>query len=170
GNLYVSDSGDWYGNNGVVYRFTTDGRGTVFAGPFDFTNGLAIDAKGEYLYVVESCANRVSRVRIKSDGTAGEREVFARDVWRIPDGLAFDANGTLYITCYASNRIYTADASGTLSLLIEDVDYTTIAHPTNCAFGGPNFDELYIANLGRWHISKLPLGIKGQPLYGGLRG
>jgi gluconolactonase len=170
GRLYVSDSGDWHGNNGVIYRFTPDGRGEVFdSGPFNFTNGLAIDARGDFLYVVESCNDDVLRIRIKRDGAAGEREVFARDVWHVPDGLAFDARGTLYITCYASNRLYTADQSGALSVLVEDPDYTPLAHPTNCAFGGPNFDELYISNLGRWHISRLALGVKGQPLYGGLR-
>ncbi len=169
GNLYVSDSGDWYGSNGVIYRFTPDGRGVVWATGFNFTNGLAIDAAGEFLYVVESCEDRVDRIRIKRDGTAGEREVFANGVSHVPDGLAFDAQGTLYITCYASNRLYTADRSGALTVLVEDPDYTPLCHPTNCAFGGPGFDELYISNLGRWHISKLPLGIKGQPLYGGLR-
>ena len=170
GNLYVSDSGDWYGNNGVIYRFQPDGRGEIFhPGPFNFTNGLAIDARGEYLYVVESCTDSVSRIALKRDGTAGARDVFARGVWHIPDGLAFDSEGTLYITCYASNRIYTADAAGNLSVLVEDPDYTPLAHPTNCAFGGPKFDELYISNLGRWHISRLPLGVTGQPLYGGLR-
>jgi gluconolactonase len=168
GNLYVSDSGDAYANNGAVYRFTRDGRGEVFAAPFDFANGLAIDPSGSVLYVVESFENRVSRVRIRSDGTAGERDVYVSGIDRIPDGLALDSQGTLYITCYASNTICSADPSGRLSTLVHDPIFTTLHNPTNAAFGGPNYDDLYIANLGRSFITKVPLGIKGQRLYGGL--
>jgi sugar lactone lactonase YvrE len=41
--------------------------------------------------------------------------------------------------------------------------------PTNCAFGGPAFDRLFIANLGGRHLSVLDLGQQGQPLFGGPR-
>jgi gluconolactonase len=169
GNLYVSDSGDWYGNNGTLCRFTPDGRGTVVAEPFNFTNGLALDARGEAIYVVESSGQCVCRLRIRPDGGVGEREVFVRGLERVPDGLAFDSRGTLYITCYASHRLYTADPTGRLAVLVEDPDGTALGGPTNCAFGGERFDELYIANLARDHIARLPLDVPGQPLHGGLR-
>jgi gluconolactonase len=39
-----------------------------------------------------------------------------------------------------------------------------IASPTNAAFGGDNFDEMYFANLSRWHICRVRVGVKGQPL------
>jgi gluconolactonase len=49
-------------------------------------------------------------------------------------------------------------------LLAFDPEGTRIARPTNVAFGGPNFDDLYVANLGRWHIGKVHLGSVGQRL------
>jgi gluconolactonase len=39
-----------------------------------------------------------------------------------------------------------------------------IARPTNVAFGGPNFDQMFFANLGRWHVCQAPAGVRGQLL------
>lgn len=167
GNLYVSDSGTWQGNDGVVYRFRPDGRGEVFAAPFNFSNGIALDADESHLYVVESNSHRVTRIAIKRDGTAGERDVFASDIQRVPDGLAFDEAGRLYVGCWAVERVYVVDRDGRVSILLEDPDAFALNRPTNCAFGGSNFDELYIANFGWHHIARVSLGRKGQRLYGG---
>ena len=71
-----------------------------------------------------------------------------------PDGLAFDQKGTLYISCYAPNAIYKYE-NGDLKELIDDWESHTLCNPTNMAFGPEG--NLYTANLGRWHISKIPL-------------
>jgi gluconolactonase len=68
------------------------------------------------------------------------------------------------VSCYASDNIYRVSADHRVSLLVYDRDGTTIARPTNIAFGGPERDYLYVANLGRWHINRVKLGIAGQPL------
>src|SRR5579863_8143350 len=164
-NLYFSDSGEWKQDNGVVYRLDADGSLRLFSpGPFHFTNGLALDASERYLYVVESNLDRVLRVEIKTDGTAGAHEVYAEGLVRVPDGLAFDAAGNLYVTTYASNCIYRVSPDRKVELICQDVENLLLCQPTNCAFGGPNFDQLYVANLGRNHISVLDLKVKGQKL------
>jgi gluconolactonase len=164
-NLYFSDSGEWKRDDGVVYRLDADGSLKVFApGPFHFANGLALDAAERYLYVVESNLDRVLRVEIKADGTAGVPEVYAEGLTRVPDGLAFDAAGNLYVTTYASNCIYRVSPDRSIKLVCQDVENLLLCQPTNCAFGGPDFDQLYVANLGRNHISVLDLKVKGQAL------
>ena len=76
GNLYFSDSGEWKQDDGAVYRLRADGSLDVFEpGPFHFTNGMALDAAERHLYVIESNLDRVLRVEIKADGTAGVPEV-----------------------------------------------------------------------------------------------
>ncbi|HUY13794.1 MAG TPA: SMP-30/gluconolactonase/LRE family protein [Terriglobia bacterium] len=166
GNLYFSDSGEWKQANGVVYRLRPDGHSELFAaGPFHFANGLALDLEERFLYVVESNLDRVLRIEICSDGPASNPEVFADGLARVPDGLAFDAESNLYVTTYASNCIYRVTPSRQVQLLCQDVENLLLCQPTNCAFGGPDFDRLYVSNLGRDHISVLDLKIKGQTLW-----
>jgi len=169
GSLYVSDSGSWDIADGVIYRFTPGSPGAVFhAGPFQYTNGLAIDAAGEYLYVVESAVHSVIRLRIAEGRAAVPEPVCPRGAleW-VPDGLALDAAGALYVTMYASDRIYRIEPGGEPEVLVEDVLGMALNRPTNCAFGGPDFDRLFVANLGGRNLSVIDLGRQGQPLYGG---
>jgi gluconolactonase len=164
GNLYFSDSGDWEHANGCVYCIRKNGRAELFAGPFAFANGLALSADERFLFVVQSTRDNVERVEIRADGRAGERKVYARGLHRVPDGAALDVKGNLLVTCYASDNIYKITPAGKVSLLACDPQGTMIARPTNIAFGGPNFDRMYVANLGRWHISRAPADVRGQLL------
>jgi gluconolactonase len=165
GNLFVSDSGDWSRRSGCIVRFDSRGQGQVFVdGPQPFPNGLALSADERFLFIAQSHTDDVLRVEIREDGTAGDRELFATGLERVPDGLAFDVEGNLYVSCYASDNIYRVSPQRRVELLAYDRDGTTLARPTNIAFGGPQNDELYVANLGRWHINRVHLGVKGQPL------
>ena len=165
GNLYVSDSGEWSHSSGCVVRFDSRGHGEVFLeGPQPFPNGLALDAGERFLFVAQSHTDDVLQIEIRNDGSAGHREVYASGVERVPDGLAFDVAGNLYVSCYASDNIYRVSPDRTVSLLAYDRAGTTLARPTNIAFGGPQNQFLYVANLGRWHINRVKLGIQGQPL------
>lgn len=170
GSLYVSDSGSWDVADGVLYRFPPGSTtGEVFhVGPFHYTNGLAIDPAGEWLYVVETGRHAVVRLRI-ADGAAAIPDPVCPPgslEW-MPDGIALDAAGALYVTMYSSDRIYRIEPDGEPEILVEDVLGLTLNRPTNCAFGGPDFDRLFIANLGGRLLSVVDVGRRGQPLYGG---
>jgi gluconolactonase len=165
GNLYVSDSGEWSQSSGCIVRFDRNGHGEVFlGGPQPFPNGMAFDASERFLFIAQSHTDDVLQVEIRPDGTAGDREVYARGVERVPDGLAFDVTGNLYVSCYASDNLYRVSPERRVELLAYDRDGTTIARPTNIAFGGPNNEFLYVANLGRWHINRARLDSAGQLL------
>jgi gluconolactonase len=167
GNLYLSDSGEWKQNNGLIYRIAPNGQAHVFhPGPFMFANGLALNSTEDALFVIESNANRIARIEIRGDGTAGEVSVFCEGLLNVPDGMAFDSEGWLYVGCYGLNRLYAIDPSGKACLILEDTENATMSVPTNCAFGGADFDELYIACMGTGTIAVLPLGVRGMPLFG----
>ena len=163
-NLYFSDSGVWDGQNGFIYRLRPSGAVDRFAGPFAFANGLALSSDDRFLYVAESQRDCVRRIEIRADGAAGETEIYAGALARIPDGLALDAAGNLYVACYASDCIYRVSLDRNVTLLAFDPEGTRIARPTNLAFGGSRLEDLYVANLGRWHIGRVHLDVRGQPL------
>jgi len=166
GNLYFSDSGTWGHEDGVVNRLCTDGKTELFAGPFHFANGLALSASGDSLFVAESQRDQVTRIEILPDGRAGAREVYASGLARIPDGLALDAAGNLYVTCYATDCIYRVTKQRLVELYAFDPEGTILARPTNIAFGGDDRKTMFVANLGRWHITSLPGMVPGQLLAG----
>lgn len=167
GTLYVSDSGTFREIDGRILRFDQDhsGNGGIWhEGPFNFANGLALSPEEDALYVVCSFTPGVERIEILPDGRAGRRTPFVELPRTVPDGLAFDAAGNLYISCYAPNHIYRASPGGEVDLVMDDWEAHTLSNPTNMAFGGPNFDQLFTANLGRWHLTRIDLGIRGAPL------
>ena len=165
GHLWVSESGAFRQITGKLFRFDQEGNGVVWHdGPFNFANGLALSAKQDWLYVACTWLPGVERIAINADGSAGVREIYCTLPQSCPDGLAFDAAGNLYVGCYAPNCIYKVTPDKEVSLLIDDWEAHTLSNPTNLAFGGKDFNELFTANLGRWHISKIQLDTKGQKL------
>ena len=167
GRLYVSESGTWGKRDGVVHRFSADGRGEPWVKNLRFANGLALDAAESALYVVQSTKDNILRVPILATGRPGRAGVFVDGVAHVPDGLAFDAEGFLYVSCYGDNRIWRVSPRGKKYLLADDPTSIGINRATNVAFGGTGRHTLYIANLGGWHISNIKLPFAGQPLAGG---
>jgi len=164
GNYFVTDSGQWKRNNGRLLRFRPDGQGEQLADPLGYANGLALSADEKVLFLVESDTDRVLRFEVRANGKLGRPEQFAEGVGRFPDGLALDAEGNLYVGCYASDEIHRLSPSGERRLFAFDRNAILISRPTNVAFGGNNLDELYVANFGRTTITRAKVGRRGQPL------
>lgn len=164
GNYYVTDSGQWKKNNGYLIRFSPDGKGQILAGPFGYANGLALSADEKFLFMVESNTDSVFRFEIFSNGSIGQRELYADACGRFPDGLTLDAEGNLYVCCYASDEIWRISLKREKTLFAWDRWAILLGSPTNMAFGGKDFDELYCANLARTTITRAKIGRKGQPL------
>jgi gluconolactonase len=164
GNYYVTDSGNWKKENGFLLRFAPDGRGEILAGPFGYANGLALSADEKHLFMVESNTDRVLRFEIRSDGALGSPDVYVEQAGRFPDGLTLDAGGNLYVSCYASDEIHRVNPARRQTLFAWDRNAILLGSPTNMAFGGRNFDELYVANLARTTITRARVGRPGQPL------
>lgn len=75
------------------------GRLRIVADGFAFTNEIRLDANEEWLYVAETCACRVTRLRVQPDGSLTDREIFGpSDHGAFIDGIAFDAHGNLWGT------------------------------------------------------------------------
>jgi gluconolactonase len=164
GRLYVTDSGNFMKRNGFVLRFAEDGSGEVLAGPFGYANGMALSADERLLFIVESDTDSVLRFEIAEDDTLSNPTVYAEGIGRFPDGLALDSDGNLYVCCYASDEIWRISPDRQTTLLAHDRWGIRLGRPTNLAFGGKHFDEIFVANLARFTITRANIGIRGQPL------
>jgi gluconolactonase len=165
GRLYVTDSGRWKAGDGALLRFEPDGSGRVLGGPFGYANGLALSDDGRTLYMVESDTDRVHRFDLDDRGEIAGRGIYADAIGRLPDGLALDEAGNLYVACYASDEIWRVAPGGERALLAWDHHAILVSRPTNLAWGGPGRDTLYVANLGRTTVTRARLGgVRGQRL------
>jgi len=171
GNLYVSDSGAWGEKNGWIWKIAPNGPngGGGKAEIWDksacgFTNGMCLSADGKALYVVESSPPLVSRVEIDADGSAGKRSVVVELPRTVPDGVALDKDGDLYISLYNPNIIYRFTVKGELITLYDDWEQVMLVAPTNIAFGGPDMSTLIIASLCGWSVHTAPMPVPGLQL------
>jgi gluconolactonase len=165
GNLYFSDSGDYWKPNGRLIRISRDGVAeSLIGGNWHFPNGTAISPKDGSVYMIESTAADVLRIQVNKDGSVNAPEIFAQFAGTVLDGLAFGMNGNLYVSCYYPNRIYVVTPDQNVELLIEDTTGEILNQPTNIAFE-PNGTRLFIANLGGQHVAALDVGEHGAPLH-----
>ena len=162
GNLYVTDSGAWKGNIGRLLRFDPQGAGTEIAGGFGYANGLALSEDDGCIFMAESDTRKIYRISLGNGRSTADRvEVYTESPGAVPDGLSLDQEGNLYITSYGSHAIYRVDPARTVHLLAQDPDGMMLGGPTNLAFGGPDGDWVYVANLCRWTITRARVGRKG---------
>ena len=185
GNLYVSNSSTRDIStvlsemakpepNGALVRIRPDGRSEIVATGIYLANGTAIDPQEEAVYVLESTRMDCLRIAIKKDGTFGKPEIYSEGFPALPDGMAFAADGNLFVTLPAfirdgqmapAHQILQVDKNGKWTTLIDDAKGEKLDFPTNCAFGGPGLKDLYFANLEGDHFSRVHTNFVGHPLY-----
>jgi gluconolactonase len=162
GNLYVSESGRFHMEDGRIWVVRPGGAGEVLHDDVaSFPNGLALSADGAYLYAAVSTLPGVVRAPLGG----GPPETVATFKQKVPDGLAFDAEGSLYVSFYSPDEIWLVTPDGEVELFASDWERTVLAAPTNLAFCGPGLRTLVVASLGRWHLAKTEVGVAGQPLH-----
>ncbi len=74
-----------------------DGTARVAAGDLHFPNGSVITPDGKTLIVGETLGGALTAFDLGSDGSLSNRRVWATTWPRVPDGIALDANGAIWI-------------------------------------------------------------------------
>jgi gluconolactonase len=165
GNLYVTDSGEWGDDDGLVYRIAPGGTTEVWTEAISrFPNGCCLTADGDALLVIESHGRAVVRVPIRDDGSAGPPEPVVDLSGSQPDGIALAEDGTMFVGCYRPDRVYRIHPGGPAEVFAEDPDGVVLNQPANVAFWGPNLDRLVVSSLGGWSLVVAPAGVRGLPL------
>ena len=109
-------------NDGFIVL--VDGRGArIVADGLGYTNEVAIHPNGQWLYVNETFARRLSRFPLHTDGSLGTKEVVVEfGAGTFPDGLAFDEEGGVWVVSIISNRLIHVASDGKPSTWLEDSD------------------------------------------------
>ncbi len=166
GTLYVTESGSgWEADDGYLFRIRPGGDAEVVSEEScGFPNGLALSADERTLYVVESRWPGVVTYELDGDAVGPRRE-FLHLPRTVPDGLAFDASGALYVACWRPDRVYRLAAGGTEpEVYLDDWTAEYLNSPTNLCFGGDGLDTMYLAGLSGYCISQIGAEVPGQPL------
>lgn len=168
-NLYLSESGDWSGEiNGHILKVPPGGGNAALWYPHavDSPNAIALDAEEKHLYFVETFGSSVARIAIHDDGSAGALERIVHMPRHVPDGIAFDAQGRLWIACHRPDAIYIFDLrSRRLELFCEDWAGEHLRGPTDVAFAGPDRDIVLAASLDNLVVHRFDdVGVRGLRL------
>jgi gluconolactonase len=164
GTLYVTCSGEG-GDPSIVRVPPGGGDAEVWCREVSrYPNGCLVTPDGDALVVVESRAQRLVRVPIERDGSAGAVEVLAKLPDTDADGVAMDAGGAMWVTLYRPDGIVRV-ADGRVETVVDDRLARTFDAPTNLAFVGESLDRAVVANVGDRFLSIGDLGVRGQPLH-----
>jgi len=114
-------------NDGFIVR--VDARGAaIVADGLGYTNEVAIDPSGQWLYVNETFGRRLSRFALQADGSLGSKQVVTEfGAGTFPDGLAFDVEGHAWVVSIVSNRLIRVAPDGTPTTWLEDADAEHLA-------------------------------------------
>ncbi len=161
GTLLVSDN---YTTS--IYELTTAGALSVWYDQVDSPNGMVFSAARDSLYVAGTFAagNPVYRIDLDGQGApTGITTIANLDLLSLPDGIAVDVNGMLYVTEDGIGKLVRVDPiTGEYEAIA-----TGMITPASMAFGvAPDFDpcSLYVTELIGQHIWRISVGVAGAPL------
>ena len=162
GDLYFTDpsGSDAEHAIGNVFLLRRDGRLELFAGGFQFPNGVVFSADGQSLFMAETIPNQILAFKLDHNGYEKSRRVFARMEGGLgPDGMAFGSDGNIYVAHFGKGCVAVINPIGEV---IAEIPVGG-AKPTNVAFWG---SSLFVTEVEKGQVVRLGIGVRGQGLYG----
>lgn len=150
---------------GSLYRLDTDLSVHKVLGDISISNGIVWSLDHRTMYYIDSLKLDIRAYDFdRHTGAIANERVVCRlsEEMGLPDGMAIDAEGMLWVAHYNGARVCRWNPSDGRVL-------QTIALPvsrvTACAFGGPDLDQLYITSASQ---GMSPEDWKREPHAGGL--
>jgi len=164
GMLYVTCSGE--DDRPEIVRIAPGGRTERWTAAVPrYPNGCVVTADGSALVVVEAKAERVVRVPILHDGSAGRPEVVAELPDTDADGISLASDGAYWVTLYRPDGLVRIAPDGTVEVVVDEHLASHFDAPTNIAWVGERLDRAVVANVGGRSLSIGDVGVAGQPLH-----
>jgi sugar lactone lactonase YvrE len=149
--------------HGALYRLDPDRSCTAMLADIDIPNSLCWSPDGATMYFSDSQVRRVSAYPFDpASGTLGPRRDFAAVAApAVPDGATVDAEGFVWCAHWGGWRVTRYAPDGRVDRVLD----VPMAHPTSCAFGGPDLATLFLTS------ASAPLDAaarRAQPLAGAM--
>jgi sugar lactone lactonase YvrE len=131
----------------VLMAVDPDGQARVAADELMFPNGIAVADGGRTLIVAEtrSVPGRLSAFRILPDGGLADRRVLMEfGAGELPDGIALDAAGGIWVAMPFSGEVVRVSSDGVVTERIK------VESAYAVAVGGPDGRDLFVCTAPSW--------------------
>ncbi|HEX6427918.1 MAG TPA: SMP-30/gluconolactonase/LRE family protein [Niastella sp.] len=144
GNIYVTVP-DGAAKPGKIYLIKPNGEKGVVDEGLKYPNGITLSPDQTQLYVAESASHWIWIYKILPDGKLAYKQRYGwlhvpdtdENAW--PDGLKCDTAGRVYTTTRLGIQVL--DQIGRVNAIIP----VPSGSPSNCCFGGADFNILYVS-------------------------
>jgi sugar lactone lactonase YvrE len=148
----------------ALFRIDPSGEARAMVDGLGMANGLGWSPDDRVFYLVDSMVGAIYAYTFEIEGGGlRERRLFTSvpAAEGIPDGLAVDAAGCVWVALWGAGKLNRYTPHGRLDGSID----APASQVTSCAFGGPDLDRLYITTA-RAGLSER--ACRRQPLAGAL--
>ncbi len=149
--------------SGSLYRLDPDLIWTRVDSGYRVTNGPAFSLNGRTLYHTDSARQRVYAFDLADDGSVSSKRVHLQfgegDFY--PDGMTVDADDCLWIAFWDGWCVRRFSPGGERLAELK----VPAQRPTSVAFGGPDYDQLFITTASRDLTAE---EMRDQPQAGGV--
>jgi sugar lactone lactonase YvrE len=130
---------------GHLYRVHPDGRVETTLDGIGMSNGIDWSPDGRTMYYVDTRTQRVDRLTVDpADGSVSARRPFVEipPELGLPDGLAVDAEGGVWLAIWGAAEVHRFLPDGSLDAVVE----VPASNSSSCAFGGAELRTLFITS------------------------
>lgn len=147
-------------SQGALFRIDGAGEVEVLRTGLALSNGIDWSPEGRVAYHVDTAPKRIDRLELDAGGDIIVAEPFVRTEL-MPDGLAVDEEGGVWIAFWDGGAVHRYSPEGEL----DEVVHVEAGRVTSCAFGAPGTTELYITTARQGMTSD---DVRAQPASGAL--
>jgi gluconolactonase len=165
GDLYFTDQGmtGLHDPSGRLWRLSAAGRLDCLLDNVPSPNGLALNKAETILYLCVTRNNAIWRVPLSPQGSVGRVGIFIQMSGGTgPDGMAMDEADNLAVCHVGFGAVWLFSALGEPLYRIKSCAGLAT---TNCAYGGPGRQSLFITESSSGSVLRAELPVPGRVMY-----